>query len=401
MNNTAPLSDIRVLDLTRYLAGPFATMLLSDYGADVVKIESTGDREFRSRGNTTDSYFFLSANRGKRSVTLNLKKEEGRKLFLKLVPEFDVVIENFRPGVMKELGLGAELLLEVNPGLIYCGISGFGATGPYAERPGFDQIAQGLSGFMSLTGTDESGPTRAGIAICDLLGGIFAAHGIQLALLSREKTGKGQIVHTSLLEAMVSILSWGAGMFFDRGTSPGPAGQHHPLSSPYGRFAAKDGYLNIAAGNEKMWGKLASALGKSEWVDSELFHDSSSRIKNRQTLTEEIEKVLSNRSVDSWVELINSAGVPCGPVLNMQEVFENPQVLARNMKVEMPHPEVGTFITTGLPVKLSETPGKIERRPALHGEHTEEILREFGIEDTEIDFLKRESVIGSQTRTSE
>jgi CoA:oxalate CoA-transferase len=376
-------------------------MLLSDYGADVVKIESTGDREFRSRGNTTDSYFFLSANRGKRSVTLNLKKEEGRKLFLKLVPEFDVVIENFRPGVMKELGLGAELLLEVNPGLIYCGISGFGATGPYAERPGFDQIAQGLSGFMSLTGTDESGPTRAGIAICDLLGGIFAAHGIQLALLSREKTGKGQIVHTSLLEAMVSILSWGAGMFFDRGTSPGPAGQHHPLSSPYGRFAAKDGYLNIAAGNEKMWGKLASALGKSEWVDSELFHDSSSRIKNRQTLTEEIEKVLSNRSVDSWVELINSAGVPCGPVLNMQEVFENPQVLARNMKVEMPHPEVGTFITTGLPVKLSETPGKIERRPPLHGEHTEEILREFGIEDTEIDFLKRESVIGSQTRTSE
>ncbi len=376
-------------------------MLLSDYGADVVKIESTGDREFRSRANTTDSYFFLSANRGKRSVTLNLKKEEGRKLFLKLVPEFDVVIENFRPGVMKELGLGAELLLEVNPGLIYCGISGFGATGPYAERPGFDQIAQGLSGFMSLTGTDESGPTRAGIAICDLLGGIFAAHGIQLALLSREKTGKGQIVHTSLLEAMVSILSWGAGMFFDRGTSPGPAGQHHPLSSPYGRFAAKDGYLNIAAGNEKMWGKLASALGKSEWVDSELFHDSSSRIKNRQTLTEEIEKVLSNRSVDSWVELINSAGVPCGPVLNMQEVFENPQVLARNMKVEMPHPEVGTFITTGLPVKLSETPGKIERRPPLHGEHTEEILREFGIEDTEIDFLKRESVIGSQTRTSE
>ena len=335
-------------------------MLLSDYGADVVKIESTGDREFRSRGNTTDSYFFLSANRGKRSVTLNLKKEEGRKLFLKLVPEFDVVIENFRPGVMKELGLGAELLLEVNPGLIYCGISGFGATGPYAERPGFDQIAQGLSGFMSLTGTDESGPTRAGIAICDLRGGIFAAHGIQLALLSREKTGKGQIVHTSLLEAMVSILSWGAGMFFDRGTSPGPAGQHHPLSSPYGRFAAKDGYLNIAAGNEKMWGKLASALGKSEWVDSELFHDSSSRIKNRQTLTEEIEKVLSNRSVDSWVELINSAGVPCGPVLNMQEVFENPQVLARNMKVEMPHPEVGTFITTGLPVKLSETPVIIE-----------------------------------------
>ncbi len=376
-------------------------MLLSDYGADVVKIESTGDREFRSRANTTDSYFFLSANRGKRSVTLNLKKAEGRKLFLKLVPEFDVVIENFRPGVMKELGLGAELLLEVNPGLIYCGISGFGATGPYSERPGFDQIAQGLSGFMSLTGTDESGPTRAGIAICDLLGGIFAAHGIQLALLSREKTGKGQIVHTSLLEAMVSILSWGAGMFFDRGTSPGPAGQHHPLSSPYGRFAAKDGYINIAAGNEKMWGKLASALGKPEWTDSELFHDSSSRIKNRQKLTEEIEKVLSNRSVDSWVELINSAGVPCGPVLNMQEVFENPQVLARNMKVEMPHPEVGTFITTGLPVKLSETPGKIERRPPLHGEHTEEILREFGIEDTEIDFLKRESVIGSKTRTSE
>lgn len=369
-------------------------MLLSDYGADVIKVESIKDREFRPKGKAVDSYFFLSANRGKRSITLDLKKEKGRKLFLKLLPSFDVVIENFRPGVMKDLGLGAEHLLELNPSLIYCGVSGFGATGPYAERPGFDQIAQGLSGFMSLTGTEESGPTRAGIAICDLLGGIFAAHGIQLALLAREKTGKGQIVHTSLLEAMVSILSWGAGMFFDRGKSPGPAGQHHPLSSPYGRFSAEDGYLNIAAGNEQMWRKLASALGKSDWIKNDLFHDATSRIHNRQKLTEAIEEVLSNKSVDHWVEHINAAGVPCGPVLNIQEVFDNPQVLARNMRVEMPHPEIGTFITTGLPVKLSDTPGEIRRRPPLHGEHTIEILKELEIEDSEIESLLKESIVG-------
>ncbi len=396
MTGRPPLDGIRVLDLTRYLAGPFASMLLSDYGADIIKVESPSGREFRGQAKDRDSYFFLSANRGKRSITLDLKAEATRELILRLIPSFDVVLENFRPDVMEKLGLGAEALLERNPRLVYCGISGFGATGPYANRPGFDQIAQGMSGFMSLTGTAAEGPTRAGIAIADLLGGIFAAHGVQLALFARERTGRGQVVHTSLLEAVISILSWGAGMFFERGEAPGPAGQHHPLASPYGRFRARDGYLNIAAGNPSMWEKLARALGHEEWIADPRFAGSGDRVRHRDDLTREIEAVLAANDVAYWVSVVNEAGIPCGPVLDVAEVFSDPQVLARDMLVSMPHPEVGTFHTTGLPIKLSETPGEITRRPPLHGEHGNEILRELGLGDDEIERLRAERVFGSE-----
>ena len=388
-----PLSGVRVLDLTRYLAGPFASMLLADYGADVVKVESRAGREFRPPGSERDSYFFLSSNRGKRSLTLDLKAEAGRELLERLMPHFDVLIENFRPGVMQRLGLGADALTERFPRLIYCGISGFGAEGPYSERPGFDQIAQGMSGFMSLTGTEDSGPTRAGIAIGDLLGGIFAAHGIQLALLARERSGRGQIVHTSLLESMVATLSWGAGMYFESGRAPGPAGQHHPLSSPYGRFRARDGYLNIAAASDSMWEKFAAVLERRDWLEDPRFLDSGARLRNRDVLNGEIESVLASQDVAVWVERLNHAGVPCGPVLDLEQVFRDPQVLARDMLVQLSHPEVGTFQTTGLPVKLSRNPGRIERRPPLHGEHTEEILRELGVAAEEVADLKSRGVL--------
>ena len=388
-----PLSGVRVLDLTRYLAGPFASMLLADYGADVIKIESRQGREFQIPASRHDSYFFLSSNRGKRSLTLDFKSPRGRELLLRLLPHFDVLIENFRPGVMDQLGLGADTLTTRHPRLIYCGVSGFGADGPYRDRPGFDQIAQGMSGFMSLTGTAESGPTRAGIAIADLLAGIFAAHGIQLALLARARSGRGQIVNTSLLEAMVGVLSWGAGMYFEWGSAPGPAGQHHPLSSPYGRFRASDGYLNIAAGNDAMWRQLASVLGHEEWLADERFANAMARLHNRDALTELIEAVLTNNDVAYWVECINAAGVPCGPVLDVAQVFSDPQVLARQMLVQLPHPEVGTFKTTGLPIKLSHTPGRITRRPPLLGEHTDDVLRECGVADEEIAQLRADSVI--------
>ena len=389
----APLDGVRVLDLTRYLAGPFASMLLADYGADVVKVESRKGREFRFPGSEHDSYFFLSSNRGKRSLTLDIKSPAGRELLLRLLPRFDVLIENFRPGVMDHLGLGAAMLTERFPRLIYCGISGFGADGPYRDRPGFDQIAQGMSGFMSLTGTAESGPTRAGLAIADLLAGIFAAQGVQLALLARQRTGRGQIVHTSLLEAMIGVLSWGAGMYFETGAAPGPAGQHHPLSSPYGRFRARDGYLNIAAGNDDMWRKLAGVLARPQWLDDPRFANAFVRIQNRDALSEEIEAALAGGDVSEWVQRINAAGVPCGPVLDIAQVFADPQVLARDMLVQLPHPEVGTFKTTGLPVKLSQTPGRIARRPPLLGEHTDEVLRECGITDAEIARLREQGVI--------
>ena len=389
----APLSGVRVLDLTRYLAGPFASMLLADYGADVVKVESRKGREFQIPGSGHDSYFFLSSNRGKRSLTLDFKSPQGRELLLRLLPHFDVLIENFRPDVMEQLGLGPQTLTARFPRLIYCGVSGFGADGPYRNRPGFDQIAQGMSGFMSLTGTADSGPTRAGIAIADLLAGIFAAHGIQLALLARERSGRGQIVNTSLLEAMIGVLSWGAGMYFEWGSAPPPAGQHHPLSSPYGRFHARDGYLNIAAGNDAMWQQLARILGHEEWLADPRFNGAMVRLHNRQALTELIEVALATDDVAHWVERINAAGVPCGPVLDVAQVFADPQVLARQMLVQLPHPEVGTFKTTGLPIKLSSNPGRIDRRPPLLGEHTDEVLRECGVAGEEIARLRAAGVI--------
>jgi formyl-CoA transferase/CoA:oxalate CoA-transferase len=310
-----------------------------------------------------------------------------------ILPNFDDVVENKRQGDMSAQSLGADVMNERFPRLVYCGISGFGADGPYRDRPGFDQIAQGMSGFMSLTGTEASGPTRAGIAIGDLLAGIFAAHGIQLALLERATSGRGQVVETSLLEALVSVLSWGAGMYFESGKAPGPAGQHHPLASPYGRFSARNGYLNIAAGNVAMWEKLAATLGRETWLTDARFSDLRARIRNREELTREIDAVLAGEDVDHWVGLLNRAGVPAGPVLDIAQVFADPQVLARRMLIELEHPEIGRYKTTGLPVKLSRSAGGIERPPPVHGEHTEEVLRESGFTASEIDELRRSSVI--------
>jgi formyl-CoA transferase/CoA:oxalate CoA-transferase len=255
-----------------------------------------------------------------------------------------------------------------------------------------------MSGFMSLTGTSESGPTRAGIAIADLLAGIFAAQGILLALFERERSGQGQIVTTSLLEAMVGVLSWGAGMHFETGAAPGPAGQHHPLASPYGRFRVGERWLNVAAGSEAIWKRLARALDHPEWLVDARFEDALARVRNRDELGREIESVLSERSVEHWVEVLNAAGVPAGPVLDVAEVFRDPQVLARGMLVELPHPELGVFRTTGLPVKLTRSPGRVERRPPLHGEHSEEVLRECGLDAAEVAALRRAGVVGGGGR---
>jgi crotonobetainyl-CoA:carnitine CoA-transferase CaiB-like acyl-CoA transferase len=389
----SPLAGLRVVDLSRFLSGPFATQLLADYGADVVSIESPRGRELSAPG-APDNYFFLSANRGKRSLALDLKQPAGREVLTRLLATADVLVENFRPGVLAALGFEPAALLARHPRLVVCSISGFGATGPYASRPGFDPIAQAMSGLMSLTGTEQSGPTRVGIAISDLLAGIFAAHGIQLALLARQKTGRGQLVDTSLLEATIGVLSWGAGMYFETGRSPGPAGHHHPLTAPAGRFRARDGFLVVAAANDAIFDRLALALGHPEWVLDERFRDVPARMRNRPALFTALEEVFASQDVAHWVETLNTAGVPAGPVLGLADVFADPQVLAREMLVRLPHPERESFLCTGLPVKLSATPGAIRRAPPLHGEHTAEVLREVGYRRAEIDVLAKAGVIG-------
>src|SRR6204780_2161336 len=294
-----PLAGIKVVDLTRYLAGPFCTQILGDYGAEIFKIKPVENpRGELGDGKGPDSYFFLSSNRSKKSIRLAIKKPEGREILMRLIDAADVVVDNFRPGVMQALRLDYETLARRNPRIITCSISGWGSTGPLRDFPGFDQIAQGMSGLMSVTGTVESGPTRVGIAICDLLGGIFSANGILLALEARHRAGRGQRVGASLLESIVSILSWSAGIYFDTGKTPGPAGNHHPLSSPHGVFKASDRVFNIACGNEAMWRKFVGIIGRPELASDERFTSSGRRIKNRAAPTEEINRALASNPAD-------------------------------------------------------------------------------------------------------
>lgn len=376
---SGPLAGVRVLDFTRFLAGPFCTMQLGDLGADVVKVERPGGpREFAGPDGK-DTYFFLSANRAKRSLALDWRAPRGLELLLRVLDRFDVLVENYRPGVMERFGLGPRVLCERFPRLVYVSISGFGATGPYRDRPGFDQIAQGMSGLMSVSGTPESGPVRSGVAIGDLVAGLVGAQGALAALHARERTGRGQHVETSLVESLVGLLTWSAGMYFGSGKAPGPAGHHHPLASPYGRFRAADGFLNVAAGSPRIWERLARALERPDWLEDPRFADPVARVRHREALTGVLEGELQEAPVAEWVERLNAAGVPAGPVYDLEQVFADPQMIARQMSIELPHPELGAFRTTGHPLKWSGTPTRVDRRPPLHAEHTEQILVEWEI----------------------
>src|SRR5271155_3683492 len=391
-----PLTGIKVVDLTRSLAGPFCTQILGDYGAEILKIEPVenprGELGDSSDGKRVDSYFFLSSNRSKKSIRLATKKPEGREILMRLIDAADVVVDNFRPGIMKAMGLDYETLALRNPRIITCSISGFGSSGPLRDFPGFDQIAQGMSGLMSVTGTVESGPTRVVIAICDLLGGIFSAQGILLALEARHRSGRGQRVETSLLESIVSILSWSAGIYFETGKTPGPAGNHHPLSSPHGVFRAADRPFNIAVGNEAMWRKFVGIIGRPELANDDRFTGTGHRIKYREALTAEINQALAPHPADHWIEVLNREGIPSGPILTIEEMFKHPQTAAREMLLKLPHPELGEFLTTGLAAKLELTPGKITRPPPA-GEHTDEVLAAHGYTADELKRLRANGTI--------
>jgi crotonobetainyl-CoA:carnitine CoA-transferase CaiB-like acyl-CoA transferase len=400
-----PLEGIRVVDFTRFLAGPYCTMELGDFGADIVKIEPLEGDHSRYQTLRPDllgnSYFFVAANRSKRSMAVNLQDGEGREIVRRLARRADVVVENFRPGVMERLGLGSCTLRERNPRLIYCMISGFGQTGPYSSRPGFDQVAQGMSGFMSITGQEPTGPTRAGIALADLVCAITACRGILYALLARERTGLGQEVHVAIVDAMVSLLTWSAGMYFETGVPPGVAGNHHPLSSPFGVYYAADGPFNLCAGNEVMWRRLCEALGHVELLDDPRFATNNDRVANRPVLDPILNAAFEARTAAEWVPFLNEHGVASGPIYDLGQVFRDPQILHEEMLVERPHPVLGTVKMVGLPIKLSNTPGAIRRVPPMLGEHTDEVLREIGYTPEDITRLRAHRVIGPAESASD
>lgn len=395
-----PLEGVRIVDLTRFLAGPFCTMELGDFGADVIKVEPLEGDPSRNQTLRPDllgnSYFFAAANRNKRSLTVDIKTDAGREIVRRLVRRADVVIENFRPGVMERLGLGARALREENARLIYCGISGFGQTGPYSQRPGFDQVAQGMSGFMSITGQEPTGPTRAGIALADLVCGMTACRGVLLALLARERTGRGQDVYVAIVDSMVALLTWSAGMYFETGVPPGVAGNHHPLASPFGVYEAKDGPFILATGNEVMWRRLCEALGRSDLLHDARFATNNDRVAHRAELNTLLAALFRTRTSAEWVAFLNQRGVASGPISNLAEVFTDPQILHEEMLVTMPHPVHGTVKLIGLPIKLSETPGTIRRTPSVMGEHTDEILKEAGYSTGDIAGLRAAGAIGAR-----
>ena len=396
MTVSSPLEGVKVLDLTRALSGPFCTMILGDLGADVIKVEPIDGDMMRQWGpfDRTESVYYLTGNRNKRAIAIDFRSAEGIELIKEFAKECDVVVENFKPGSMDAMGLNYEKLAEINPRLIYMSITGFGRDGPNSDQPGFDQIAQGYSGLMSVTGSPESGPLRVGVAIGDQTTGMWAAIGVLSALAQREKTGVGHRIDTSLMASLVGLLSVQGQRYLSLGETPGLAGNNHPVVSPCGVFQTKDGPLNIAANTPNMWITLCNILDLNELVADERFIDNASRAVNRDELKQLIEKQLSTFDRQHWTHLFNKSGVPAGPINNLAEVFSDAQVLHCQLVEEVIHPVLGTLKLVGSPIQFDLNKGSsIKRAPPLLGEHTSEILEEFGWSHQEIDNLNKRGVV--------
>jgi len=389
---SGPLVGLKVVELAHIMAGPVCGLMLADMGADVIKVEKYPDGDDSRRMAPpmvkSESAAFMILNRNKRGTAINLKTAAGKAVLRKILRTADVVIENFRPGTMERLGLGFDSLRQDNPGLIYCDITGFGGTGPYADRAGFDLIAQGISGVMGLTGEGPGRPPiKAGVPLGDITAGILAAMGILAAYIHRLKTGEGQRVDTSLLEASMVHTAWPSAIYFATGVSPGPLGSAHPISAPYQAIQTADGWVNIGAANQANWLRLTEVIGMLELASDSRFVDNATRMKNLPALIEILTKGFRERPTSEWLERLEKAGVPAGPVLSLGEALNNPQVQARRMVVEVNHSRVGRTRALGTPVKFSKTPTQIRRAAPVLGEHTREILGEFGYGEAEINQL--------------
>lgn len=390
-----PLSGVRVVDLTRVLSGPFCTMLLADLGADVIKVEAPEGDPVRAQGAMREhlSWYFAAFNRNKRSVRLDLRQQEGRDVLTRLIEGADVLVENFRPGVLARLGFDDERLRALRPSLVTCSINGFGSAGPYRDRPAFDFIAQALSGFMSVNGRPDDPPLRSGVPISDLIAGLYAALSITASVHRARSTGQGQRAEVSLTNALVSMLAYIASDYFATGTVPPRSGNDHPISAPYGLFATRDGEIAIAPPGDEFFGRLADALDEPDLKYDPLYATGAARVANRARINAIVGGKLAAHTTAHWVTILNAAGVPCGPVYGVADVFADPQIAAQEMVLDVPHPGHGTVRMLGFPMKLADTPCGVRRPAPDLGEHTDEVLVELGYPDEARAALRTAGVI--------
>jgi crotonobetainyl-CoA:carnitine CoA-transferase CaiB-like acyl-CoA transferase len=391
------LQDLLVLDLTRILSGPFATMTLADLGADVVKIEQPGQgddtRQWGPPFQGEEAAYFLSVNRNKRSLAVDLKSPEGLAAVRQLALKADVLVENFRPGTAARLGLGYEDLSRENPGLVYASISGYGQTGPDSRRPGYDAIAQARSGIMSVTGEADGPPVRVGVSSSDLVAGMWATIGILAALHEKQRSGQGQWVDISLLDGSVSWLTYVASGYFASGEIPRRYGSAHPTIAPYQAFATADGFVMVAVGNDGLWRRFASALDRDDLAADERFRTNPSRVAHRDVLIPQIEVTMLSQTTDEWVRVLDGAGVPVGPIQTVDQALSDPQVIARGMVAEVQHPTVGPMRVVGCPIRLTRTPASVRTAPPLLGQHTDDILSGLGLSGSEIASLREAGAV--------
>ena len=392
-----PLAGLTVLDLTRVLSGPYCTMMLADMGARVIKVEQPGKGD-DTRGwgppfQNGESAYFLSVNRNKESVTLNFKHPDGREVLDRLIQQADVLVENFRPGTLERQGLGYDALSAAHPGLVYCSISGFGQTGPRRSEPGYDAVMQGEGGLMSITGPPGGKPYRLGVAIADIVSGMFAAFGVAMGLLARERTGRGQFIDVGMLDSVAALLTYQAGICFATGQAPPSLGNQHPTIVPYETFTAADGDIVVAAGNDALFTKFCEIIETPALAADERFTTNKGRVENQDALRPLLAERIRTRSRSQWLEVLKQAGVPCGAVRDLAEVLSDPQLVERMMVVPMHHPKAGPMQVLGVPVKMGETAGGVRTPPPVLGQHTQSILAELGYDAHGIGALEQEKVI--------